>query len=638
MKPSLCVHRGYADLREESVEPPTHSNNRNLNEALRLAKQGTPVFPCKPDKRPFYQLGTLENGHKAATTDEDQIRKWWTRWPDAGIGVPTGERSGWWVLDVDLDPDKGIDGYRALAELENRHEKLPKTHTVGTRRGGQHKRFLVPKSVTIKNSCNRPAKGIDIRGEGGYVLVPPTTGYRVDEDRPIAEAPQWLCDAITKQQRDLGVTGGDGDPEVTPGSAPSQINANLDGPAIPYGQRNDTLTRIAGKLHDGTRSFGKLMDDLEVINRARCVPPIGNHPTDREPDEVARIARSIYNRAASKRAAPRVGLDVLDELGRIEDEHLWGRMWQGRKLKIARSVFASLIVAAREYGTLIPAGIRLSLSERDLSLRAGLSRRAVEAAICTLRQELGLLRKDNHGRHPKHSGAFVLLKPRAKNAHSTTGGLSPNPGKSGYSLRAPRLRPSSPGSGKRVRGTVRGTSKVRQVAASKVREPVVRLDKGAEEVVDWLDRTGGTLGVKHLADIVGCRARDLRARALAKLEAAGVVRYVEDDAVALVPAWLERLNDDRELTGEFDAYERDRRLYERERAECWRSEAAEDHCDEEPKDREQQAAKPLNTQVPEILGPVLGCWPQELIAAKYDRDIPYQNTGIEHGKNTAKIR
>lgn len=137
-------------------------------------------------------------------------------------------------------------------------------------------------------------------------------------------------------------------------------------------------------------------------------------------------------------------------------------------------------------------------------------------------------------------------------------------------MRGPRLRCSSPGTGKRLRGTIPGTSKVREGPAPEERDPLIRLDKAAEEVIDWLDACGGTLGLEELAEIVGCRLRDLRGRVIAKLQEAGVV-LVEGDSVALVEDWLERLDEDRERAGEFEAHERDKARYEREREQYRRS-------------------------------------------------------------------
>ena len=67
-----------------------------LDAALWYAKQGAPVFPCKPNKRPYVEHGLLD-----ATKDPEQIRAWWTRWPKANVGVATGD-GGLVVVDVDV--------------------------------------------------------------------------------------------------------------------------------------------------------------------------------------------------------------------------------------------------------------------------------------------------------------------------------------------------------------------------------------------------------------------------------------------------------------------------------------------------------------------------------------------------------
>jgi Bifunctional DNA primase/polymerase, N-terminal len=66
-----------------------------LNEAMELAKHGIKVFPCRPDKAPY-----IARGFHDASKDPEVIRHWWTRWPNALIGIPTGEK--FVVVDCDL--------------------------------------------------------------------------------------------------------------------------------------------------------------------------------------------------------------------------------------------------------------------------------------------------------------------------------------------------------------------------------------------------------------------------------------------------------------------------------------------------------------------------------------------------------
>ena len=65
--------------------------------AARFAAAGVPIFPCKPaEKRPL-----TEHGFRDATSDDRQIARWWSRWPEANIGMPTGRSSAVEVVDID---------------------------------------------------------------------------------------------------------------------------------------------------------------------------------------------------------------------------------------------------------------------------------------------------------------------------------------------------------------------------------------------------------------------------------------------------------------------------------------------------------------------------------------------------------
>jgi hypothetical protein len=107
------------------------------------------------------------HGYKDATRDETQIREWWTRWPEANIGIPTGAVSGCDVLDI--DPRHG--GEISLEELESQYGKLPETAEQLTGGGGRHLLFRHQEGVGCKVGI---LPGIDVRGDGGYILVAPS--------------------------------------------------------------------------------------------------------------------------------------------------------------------------------------------------------------------------------------------------------------------------------------------------------------------------------------------------------------------------------------------------------------------------------------------------------------------------------
>lgn len=135
--------------------------------AAQFAAAGIPIFPCKPaEKRPL-----TEHGFHDATSDPGQIERWWSRWPLANIGMPTGTVSGLDVVDVDVHGR--VRGFAAFelarrAGLVDRWEALVKTAS-----GGMHA-YYPADPQRAQASWQAARAGIDFRGEGGYVIVPPS--------------------------------------------------------------------------------------------------------------------------------------------------------------------------------------------------------------------------------------------------------------------------------------------------------------------------------------------------------------------------------------------------------------------------------------------------------------------------------
>ena len=175
----------------------THSSTPIADLALDYAAQGWPVFPCNPaTKQPY-----TPNGFKDASVDPARIRTWWTEHPAAMIGVPTGTKSNVWVLDIDNKPGK--DGIGALASLQATHGTLPETVTCRTPSGGSHFYFKCG-GVEIRNRGD-VEPGIDVRGEGGYVIAPGSVRadgciYEwTDQPDDLADAPPWLLERVVKR-------------------------------------------------------------------------------------------------------------------------------------------------------------------------------------------------------------------------------------------------------------------------------------------------------------------------------------------------------------------------------------------------------------------------------------------------------
>jgi hypothetical protein len=149
-----------------------------------------PVFPCEPGgKRPL-----THNGFWDASVDLRRVEAWWGRWSGANLGIPTGERSGLLVLDI--DPAAG--GLESLAVLERKHGLLPKSAKARTGGGGTHVFFVYPAREVVRNSAGRLGPGLDVRGEGGYVVVPPSRtrgAYEWLDRAPLAQ-PAWLLGCL----------------------------------------------------------------------------------------------------------------------------------------------------------------------------------------------------------------------------------------------------------------------------------------------------------------------------------------------------------------------------------------------------------------------------------------------------------
>lgn len=131
-----------------------------LDHALKLAAFGLRVFPIKEGAKAPPLIRDFPN---AATGDADQLRAWWAQWPEANIGVST---NGLCVIDV--DPKRG--GMETLEMIEAVYGRLRHTFCVATPSGGRH--YYQSTTRPVANSQDKLGKGIDVRGEGGYVLGP----------------------------------------------------------------------------------------------------------------------------------------------------------------------------------------------------------------------------------------------------------------------------------------------------------------------------------------------------------------------------------------------------------------------------------------------------------------------------------
>ena len=162
-----------------------------LEAALRYAADGLPVLPLQPrGKTP-----SIARGFYSATTNPETIKRLW-RIADRNTGIPTGSISGFWVLDIDPGGEDEIGG------LEADHGPLPATRTVITPRGGRHMWFRY--TGPVPSTAGRIALHVDTRGDGGYVVVPPSVTARAyswsgDPARDLVVSPNWLIELVRKK-------------------------------------------------------------------------------------------------------------------------------------------------------------------------------------------------------------------------------------------------------------------------------------------------------------------------------------------------------------------------------------------------------------------------------------------------------
>jgi Bifunctional DNA primase/polymerase, N-terminal/Primase C terminal 1 (PriCT-1) len=231
----------------------------DLTQLLQLLARGWRVFPCRMhDKKPL-----LRDWPTHASSDSEQIVSWNQQWPDCNWACATGVGSGVFVLDVD--------GQSGEASLKLLPGELPTTLTTKTGRGF-HFWFQWPNGCMIRNSTGELGEGLDIRGEGGYVMVPPSmhpSGKRYEFTVPedIAVPPQWLVDAIS-----------------APLSQPYPSDQGVD--LIEPGRRNSTLASMAGAMRRRGMTPQAIEAALLAENAARCHPPLAEA-------EVREIARSV---------------------------------------------------------------------------------------------------------------------------------------------------------------------------------------------------------------------------------------------------------------------------------------------------------------------------------------------------------
>lgn len=224
------------------------------------AAKGWKVFPVTPGQK----TPALTGWQNFNASDPDNIDAWWGQ-EFYNVGIQTGRASGILVLDV----DPRHDGDESLLELERRFGPLPDTVRVLTANAGVHYYFDNPTGESRNGTKIFGLSGLDVRGDGGYVVAPPSaldTGGKYEWDlgapRQMAHVPKWLVERENERAAPIGQS-----------------------ESFPEGTRNEALTRIAGSLRYYGISEATILSTLLDVNDEKCSPPLAA-------DEVELIARS----------------------------------------------------------------------------------------------------------------------------------------------------------------------------------------------------------------------------------------------------------------------------------------------------------------------------------------------------------
>ena len=256
-------------------------DNPIMNAALEYASRGWSVIPVSRTKQPLVKWKTST---REELTNPDNIREWWTKYPTANVAIVTGKRSGGLVvIDLDIDDQKGIDGRDSLQKWCDQNDMfcLESSATVETGRGVKHLYFQSDNSYHNQVGC---LDGVDIRGEGGIVVAPPSMHgttkreyiWDIDEDE------------VTVPKADSDVVYFLASME-TKGNTPSgPVEKNDFTKVTKEGGRNNQLFKYLARLQKDGETDDAIREYAEIYNKTHLSPPLPD-------DEVARTVESVIS-------------------------------------------------------------------------------------------------------------------------------------------------------------------------------------------------------------------------------------------------------------------------------------------------------------------------------------------------------
>ena len=276
-----------------------------LDAALSYAAQGLAVFPLEAQgKKPI-----TKHGLKDATTNLDTVRAMFTAYPFSNIGMACGKQSGGVVVvDIDIDDEKGTDGNDSLREWERDHGELPETAMTLTGRGGNHYIYRTKGLTKSRIACK---EGIDIRADGGYIVLPPSihpNGTQYTWEYDISEYGIQQADKSVIDLMNEGVETG------TEFKVPE---------TIPSGERNGTLYKLACSMQSRGNGDDAIKAAVFAENKARCNPPLPEEEVEKLIESALKKPKgtSPYNEP-SKGVKKETGPLVTYTMNEIQSMHL----------------------------------------------------------------------------------------------------------------------------------------------------------------------------------------------------------------------------------------------------------------------------------------------------------------------------
>lgn len=251
-----------------------------------VEQNGARVCACgkaecsKPGKHPLGNL--VPDGLKSASASPKRIEEWWRRYPQANIGMRTGVGSGVWALDVDVKSG-GMESLGALEASVQASEPLrDATLRVRTGGGGWHLFWEYPQGRGVRTSAGQLLPGLDVRGEGGYVVLPPSghesgSNYSWEHIRDASLAPEWLLEKV-------------GEPTAEERAEARKKGKTLStrawqGGYIFEGRRNSVLYFTALSMLGKGFTKEAVSANLQAIDHQWCRPQLGE-------DEVLKVVES----------------------------------------------------------------------------------------------------------------------------------------------------------------------------------------------------------------------------------------------------------------------------------------------------------------------------------------------------------